>query len=422
MQKKPTSSPLFAGSNINFVKTHNQQAILMSLLYEDSISRAELAKRTSLSSATVTNIISELIEMGVVAEAAPPDTSQSPRGVGRPRRKLKLVPNARFAVGVHIGIGLFRIVITNLRAEIIHNCIVNFDLAALPEIVLADIAENINTLIQENKIERQRIIGIGVGASGLVNHETGINVLAPRLGWKHVNISQFIIDKLNFPTHVDNNVRAMAIGEAYFGSGRNAQVLAFVYGRTGIGAGFVVNGQIFRGSGAGAGEIGHTIMIPDGGLPCRCGHSGCLETLITEPVIVRHAHEIASEHPESLLAKLLNQNDADLRPIDAIFEAARQGDEYTKNMLAKRIRYLGIALANLVDVINPEMILLGGMFAEGQDIIRPIAQQVMQEFAFSGLGDKVTLQPTSFGWRAGAIGAASLALMDFFYQRTNGSL
>jgi glucokinase-like ROK family protein len=395
---------------------------MMSLLYEDSISRAELAKRTSLSSATVTNIISELIDRGIVAEVAPPDTHQSPRGVGRPRRKLKLVPDARFAVGVHIGIGLFRIVITNLRAEILHNCIVNYDLAASPEIVLAEIAKNIGTLLQEHKIERQRIIGIGVGASGLVNHETGINVLAPRLGWKNINIRQFLIDTLDLPTYIDNNVRAMAMGEAYFGAGRNAQVLAFVYGRTGIGAGFVVNGQIFRGSGAGAGEIGHTIMIPDGGLPCHCGNSGCLETLITEPVIVRHAQEIASNHPESLLAKMLNQNAADLRPIEAIFNAARQGDELTKNMLAERIRYLGIALANLVDVLNPEMILLGGMFAEGDDLIRPIAQQIMKEFAFSGLGDKVSVQPTSFGWRAGAIGAASLALMDFFYQRTNGSL
>jgi len=421
MPKNPTPSPLFAGSNINFVKTHNQQAILMSLLYEDTISRAELAKRTSLSSATVSNIISELIELGVVAEATSPETSLSPRSVGRPRRKLSLVPDARFAVGVHIGIGLFRIVITNLHSEIIHNSIVSFDLSAPADTVLADISTHIDTLIREENVDRQRIIGIGVGASGLVNHETGINVLAPRLGWKNVNISQYLFENVGLPTYVDNNVRAMAIGEAYFGAGRNAQVLAFVYGRTGIGAGFVVNGQIFRGSGAGAGEIGHTIMIPDGGLPCRCGNSGCLETLITEPVIVRQAQEIAAQHPKSLLAQMLNDR-SHSRPIEAIFEAARQGDELTNNMLTERIRYLGIALANLIDVVNPELILLGGMFAEGDDLIRPIAQQVMKEFAFSGLGDKVSLQPTSFGWRAGAIGAASLALMDFFYQRNNGTL
>lgn len=415
-------SSRFSGSNINLVKTHNQQAVLMSLLYEETISRAEIAKRTSLSSATITNLINELINLGIVREIEAPKTDQAARGVGRPRRKLKLVLEARYAVGVHIGIGLFRVVITNLHAEIIHNCIVNFELSDPADNVLAQIAEHIDKLVSENDLERERIIGIGIGASGLVNHETGINLLAPRLGWQNVNISQFLIEKLHLPVYVDNNVRAMAIGEAVFGAGRGTQVLAFVYGRMGVGAGFVVNGQVFRGSGAGAGEIGHTIMIPDGGKACRCGNTGCLETLISEPVIVRRAEEIADQNPESLLAQHLLDKETYLRPIDAIFAAARQGDEQTRQMLAEQIRYLGIALANLVDILNPEMILLGGMFAEGDDLIRPIAQQVMQEIAFSGLGENVSIQPTSFGWRAGAIGAATLALMEFFFQRSDGSI
>ncbi len=406
-----------SGSNLNRVKAHNLQAILMSLLYENQLSRAGLAKLTSLSSATVTNLANELIEQGIITEIEPPVTEpENKRGVGRPRRMLRLVPDARYAIGVHIGIGLYRVAITNLHTNFIDNRIVEFERKAPASEVLDNIAATIEELLQATEINRWNILAIGVGASGLVNHDLGLNVLAPRLGWQNVNIRAILEEKTGIRVTVDNNVRAMAIAEAFFGAGRGVNVLAFVYGRIGVGAGFVVNGQVFRGSGAGAGEIGHTIMVPEGGLPCRCGQTGCLETLVTEPVIVRKATQLANEHPNSALAQYL----ADMggaKPIERIFAAARDGDQISSQMIAEQGHYLGIAFANLVNILNPEMILLGGVFAQGDDLIRPIACQVMRQTAFSGLGDDVIVEPSSFGWRAGVIGASALALMDFFYQR-----
>jgi len=415
MEKSP-----FSGSNITKVKTHNLQAMLISLLYEGEISRAEIAKRTSLSSATITNLANELIDKKIISEVSPTTSeAEGKREVGRPQRMLRIIPTARYAIGVHIGVGLFRVAITNLRAELIDNRIVMFEGESSALKVLAQIAVEIDGLITDTSIDRKKILGVGIGASGLVNHEKGINVLAPRLGWQNVNIREIIQNKLSLPVTVDNNVRTMAIGEAFFGAGRGVNVMAFVYGRSGVGAGFVVNQQIFRGSGAGAGEIGHTIMVPEGGELCRCGQTGCLETLVTEPVIVQKANEIAQQHPDSLLAQYLDQDNG-TSLIDKIFAAARKGDQVVNNMIESQIRYLGIALANLVNILNPEMILLGGVFAQGDDLIRPVASQVMRETAFGNLGENVVVKPTSFGWRAGVIGAAALALMDFFYQRTNG--
>ena len=412
MDKSP-----FSGSNITKVKTHNLQAMLISLLYEGEISRAEIAKRTSLSSATITNLANELIDKKIISEVSPTTSeAEGKREVGRPQRMLRIIPTARYAIGVHIGVGLFRVAITNLHAEIIDNRIVMFEGESSALNVLAQIAIEIDGLITDTAIDRKKILGVGVGASGLVNHKKGINVLAPRLGWQNVNIREIIQNKLSLPVTVDNNVRTMAIGEAFFGAGRGVNVMAFVYGRSGVGAGFVVNQQIFRGSGAGAGEIGHTIMVPEGGELCRCGQTGCLETLVTEPVIVQKANEIAQQHPDSLLAQYLDQDDG-TSLIDKIFAAARKGDQVVKNMIESQIRYLGIALANLVNILNPEMILLGGVFAQGDDLIRPVACQVMRETAFCNLGENVVVKPTSFGWRAGVVGAAALALMDFFYQR-----
>jgi len=416
------SSQKRSGSNLTWVKAHNLQTILMGLLEEGQISRAGLAKRTSLSSAAVTNLVNELIRLGIIAEVKPKASDiEGKRAVGRPQRMLQLLPRARYAIGVHIGIGLFRVAITDLHAELVDNSIVKFDKESPASDILEQIASEIESLVSKAAIDRERILGVGVGASGLVHYDEGLNVLAPRLGWKNIHIREILGKRLALPVQVDNNVRAMAIGEAFFGAGQGVNVLAFVYGRMGIGAGFVVNGQIFRGSGAGAGEIGHTIMVPENGRPCRCGQKGCLETLVTEPVIIRRAKELIEQYPESILSQKFTLGEG-TETINSIFSAARDGDEDTKEMIEEQIQYLGISLANLVNILNPEKIILGGVFAQGDDLIRPVASRVMRETAFSGLGDDVVIEPTGFGWRAGVIGAAALALMEFFYQHPDGVL
>lgn len=415
------SKPTFAGSNASLVRAHNLRAVLNHFLNEGSVSRAQLAERTALSNTTITNLIDDLLVQGIVVEddteAARTQASRngSSRRVGRPRTSLRLNPNARYAAGVHIGIGILRVAVVNLHAEIIRNTIASFDVAAPAAHVLNQIARLVKQTIADSRIETDRLIGLGIGASGLVDYEAGVNVFAPNLGWHDVPLRDWMQDRLGLPTTVDNNVRAMALGEALFGAGRGVGVLAFVYGRVGVGAGFVVNGRAFRGSGAGAGEIGHTVMIPDGGDLCVCGQRGCLETLVSEPVIVREAERLARRRPHGALARCLAQN-GKTKPIERIFAAAREGDAATLRLLEDRARYLGIALANLVNVLNPELILLGGMFAQGSEFFLPVAERTVRERAFAGLGDRVRLQPTQFGWRAGVIGAASLALSTFFYQ------
>ena len=154
--------------------------------------------------------------------------------------------------------------------------------------------------------------------------------------------------------------------------------------------------------------------MPHGGERCRCGQNGCLETLVSEPVLLREAQLLADENPNALLAAKLN--DREISPIDAIFTAAHEGDQPTLSMIEAHMHYLGIALANLVNVLNPELIILGGMFAPGSDLLLPKAESTMRQLAFAGLGENINVQPTAFGWRAGVIGAASLALKVFFYE------
>ncbi len=406
------------GSNINLVKAHNLSAILFSLLRDNMLSRVELAEKLSLSNTTITNLTAELLEEEIIIEEQI-EATEKRKPVGRPRRMLRLIPNARYAVGVHIGVGIFRVAITNLFAEIIYSQMTEFDLSTSADEVIQTIIEHIEQSISKSKVDHDRIIGVGVGASGLVNYMTGVNVLAPRLGWKDVPIQSLLESQLNLPVCVDNNVRSMALGEAFFGTGRDVSSLAFVYGRIGVGAGFVVDGRLFRGSNAGAGEIGHTIMVSKNGELCSCGNTGCLETLISEPLLVRQAELLAQAKPNGLLFQYLNDLN-NSNQMEQIFAAARAGDQTAQELIEDRACYLGIALANLVNMLNPEAILLGGMFAQGFDLIAPVAEARMKEGAFAGLGNNVEIAATEFGWRAGVIGASALALTSFFYQQNEG--
>ena len=207
----------------------------------------------------------------------------------------------------------------------------------------------------------------------------------------------------------------MALAEALFGAAQDVSVLAYVYARIGVGAGFVIGGQLYRGR-AGAGEIGHMLIEPDSGVQCRCGNSGCLETLVSEPAVIWQAQQIVAQHPDGLLAEYWQ--DATRPPIERVFAAARAGDELTRAMLDTRARYMGIGLANLVNTLSPELIILGGIFAQGADVLFPMTQARLRRCAFANMGADVRLQTPTFGQNAGLVGAAALALDAFFYEQS----
>ncbi|HZU87363.1 MAG TPA: ROK family protein, partial [Anaerolineaceae bacterium] len=326
-----------------------------------------------------------------------------------------LEPNARFVIGMHIGVGLFRIGVSNINNQMLHNRLVQFEISLPAQEVLEQMAETIELVIAESGVDRTKILGIGIGASGLVDFQTGVNLLGPNLGWRNVPLRAYFEQALHLPTVVDNNVRTMALGESYFGEGQGASSLAFVYGRVGVGAGLISNGQVFRGSTKGAGEIGHTPILLTGGKPCRCGNYGCLETLISEGAILQEADEIARLEPQGIMAQTLSDEN-DISPIERVFRAGRAGDKTVRAMLEERAYYLGMALVGVVNLFNPELIFLGGIFSRGQDFFLDPVRRTVQEHSFGGMGKQIQIKATSFGWKAGVLGASALALMQFFYR------
>jgi len=404
------------GSNQVTAKSQNIRSILNVLLYHQQISRVELAELTGLTTATISNLVNELLTQGLVRENGIEQVAS--RRVGRPRMTVELIPDARFAIGVHVGIGEFQIVITDLLAKIISSTKQKFEVCVSAEIVIQEIVTQINNLISQSGITKNLVVGIGVGASGLVNVETGVNINAPNLCWQNVPIREWVHQGTGLPVIVDNNVRLMCLAEAMFGEGKTANVMAFVYARVGVGAGLFVNGKLFRGMAAGAGEIGHSIMIPDGGEKCSCGNTGCLETLVSKKAILRSAKQLAKENPTGIMAvKFAGQS---ANEMECVFSAAEDGDEEVLKMLADKARYFGIALANLINILNPNLIVLGGILGQGEKFLLPEIKKVVHEYSFSHLGDQVKIRVSGFGQKTGVIGASALALSTYFYDLSEG--
>ena len=337
------------------------------------------------------------------------DMAAATKGAGRPPLALALVPESVHVLGIHIGVRQMRVALCNLGCEIKDACEVDVDAAQSPAADLFRAADAgmrmAHKQLHTNGAGASRLLGIGVGASGIVDIPTGMNLYAPNLKWRNVPIPALLQERCGLPVTVDNNVRCMALAESMYGAGRDRRALAFVYARIGVGAGLVVDGRIYRGSGYGAGEIGHwTMWTVEKGERRR---PVSLEDLISEREIIERARALAPEMVEGAP-----------HPLQAIFFAVRNGHRMLRALLDEVAYYTGIALANLVDVLNPQLLLLGGLLHEGYDLFHDAIVDTMRQFAFGELGYQVEIRPATFGVRSGEIGAAVLALDEFFYSNS----
>ncbi len=389
------------------VKAHNVHTLLLALLRQQPISRVRLARETRLSTTTVTNLVIELINAGVVVEEGIDHAALRP-GAGRPPRALRLCANGRYALGIDIGVSNIRVALIDLQANVIDHCLISIEPGEAGEQTLERAGDACLTLIERHAAAGREglIVGLGVGASGLVQSRTGVNVFSPNLDWHDMPVLPLLHKRVGLPVAVDNNVRCMTLAESLYGVGRNVRALACVYARIGVGAGLVVEGELYHGADYGAGEIGHWVMTPGSGELCRCGNRGCLETYISEKALLDKAEEI---QPNLTVGRSDQLN--------VIFDAARDGHLALVEMLEERAQILGYALANLVNVLNPEVVVLGGWLSEAFDLIAPVAESTMRRHAFAGIGDGVDVFPMTFGLYSGVIGAGVLAFDSFFFAR-----
>lgn len=252
---------------------------------------------------------------------------------------------------------------------------------------------------------------VGIAAPGPIDVESGLVTTPPNLpGWKDVPLRQMIQDELGLPTTLENDANAAALAEHRFGAGRGTAHMIYVTASTGIGGGFVVNGQLNRGATGAAGEIGHMTIVAQGPY-CSCGNRGCLEALASGTAIARRARERVARGVPTLIAELA-EGDRDRISAKLVAQAAAQGDIEAQEILNDAMNYLGVGMANLVNLFNPELIVIGGGLTNMGDPLFDSVRRVIDRRAFPAAAQAVKVVPAYLGEDVGVLGAAAVAMLS----------
>ncbi len=391
--------------NRELIKRINRNLVLNVIKSRGPISRTEIARLSGLSLATVSGITAGFIETGLVYATGEGESSGGRRPV-----LLSLNSQAGFVVGVKLMEHAVTSALTDLDAQVLHHRIT--PLAApedrwRPEGVLPTVIEAIEATISEAGMDRQPVVGIGVGMAGLVDSEAGVCRYSPFFDWQDVQIAGPIADALGLPVYLENDVNTLTVAEQWFGYGHGVQHFVVVTVGRGVGAGIVVNGQFYRGSLGGAGEFGHITLL-EGGPPCDCGKQGCLEALASDQAMVRQARAAIALGERTALTTV------ERLTLEAIVEAAERGDELARRLLADSGRWLGIGIATLVNLLNPQLVIVGGEGVHAGEWRFSSMRQAIGDHSFDGLsGDlQIVIEPS--GDRTWARGAASLVLQEIY--------
>ena len=260
--------------------------------------------------------------------------------------------------------------------------------------------------IEQSDASRRDFVGIGVGAPGPLDRERGVVLVAPNLGWKDFPLRQRVQDRLNLPTTLDNDANCATFGEWWQGSARGGRNVVGLTIGTGIGGGLILDGALYHGSSDMAGEIGHT-TIDLNGRHCKCGNYGCLEAYASATAIATRAREVlVREEGESLLPSMVNGN-LELITAQIVYDAAHRGDPLANEIVRDTARYLGAGIANLLNIFNPDIVVLaGGVTAAGDALFVPLRAEVKRR-AFSPAVRAVRIVPGELPGTAGVVGAVA---------------
>lgn len=334
-------------------------------------------------------------------------TYQSDR-IGRPGMQLELNPGGGFAIGLEIGVDFISVIAADFTAKTFWR---HWESSDPDDGFLAIIQRAFDLTEMAFDAGREHgmnPLGIGIGLPGLVDCEKGILMFAPNLGWKEIPIKEPWEERFKLPVFVENEANAIALGEYYFGSANEAQTFLAINAGVGLGAGIMINGDIFRGSRGYAAEIGHVKLVPDGE-PCNCGKRGCYETIIGPRAVVKRVkEELAQGAKSSILSEA--GNDPEKINFEAVSDAAAAGDAVCLAAL-KEVGYnLGIVTANMVNVFNPELVILCGALSYAAEMLLPEVQKSVKENALelSQIGLEIIV--SEFGPEAVVVGAVALVL------------
>jgi glucokinase-like ROK family protein len=396
------------------VKLSNKHLALDLVRYTSGgISRADLARQLGLSRAAMSSIVGDFLRLEMTRES-----ENSPTNRGRRPVLLEINPNFGYVVGVDVGATHVSLNLADFSANILNASEFSFDVSKGPLVCLAEIDEMLRSFLAENGMDFPDLLAIGVGVPGPVVVELGAVVAPPIMpGWDRFPIQRHLENLWGCPVILGNDAELGALGEWAYGAGRNEQHLLFVKVGYGIGAGLLLDGQIYRGATGCAGEIGH-ITVDENGPICTCGNRGCLEAFSGGRSIAQRAAKAIQSGRRTQLSNI---------PIEKITASdvalyARKGDLVAQEIVAQAGEYLGTALASLINILNPGMIIIGGSVSQMGDLFLEPIRQAATKRSLPVFSQSVRITAAYLGQRSSAIGAVTQALTLVAYQALEGNI
>jgi len=404
-------SASFSGANHQSVRRSNRAAIFRALHALAPIARVDLARQSGLNPGTVTNIIDELLESGLVRETERSTGASSPRRkVGRRPVNLEVNPDARFAVGIDLARNTVTGSVVNLAGDALTT--VSEPTGALVSTSIIEKASRValQALDQLPEHHRARIVGAGVGAPGALSFRSGRFQPPPPYGdWKEIDLQREIEDVIGLPTTVDNNANTAALAELWFGAGAGMQNFALLTLGTGVGTGLVLDGDLYRGEHDLAGEIGHVSIAMDGPR-CACGNSGCLEMYVSVPRVLAAARAAMETGEPTQLWERGSVNDVTL---ERLIAAAQAGDSLATRVLDDVARFLAVGIVNIINTLDPGVVFIGRELAAAGDLLLEPVREEVRRRVLPVLRPMVRIEAATLP-NAPVVGAAVLALQKFF--------
>jgi predicted NBD/HSP70 family sugar kinase len=393
------------------IRRRNSLTVLRHIYAAEAANRQLLAKQSGLSAATVANVVSDLLEAQIIVETG----FEQSQG-GRPRAILAVNASSGYLVGVDIAETYIHFELFDLRLSFVQAVEHRLDPTEnQPHQVVEHLVRGLAELLGAAGVPYASVLGVGVSVPGLVDPSGGVSVFAPNWGWHNVPLLALLRSQFDVPLYLENPLKAIAVSQLWFGTGRGANNLVVLNIGTGVGAGIIINGELYRGAVNGAGEWGHMTIDLDG-RPCRCGGTGCVEAYIGAPGIIQHLRELDPQSP------LLGSGDQ-TATIDALAAAAERGDPTALATLSRTARYLGAGAANLVNLFNPEVIVIGGWVGRklGPHLL-PELRSVVERYAFAQSLRATRFELCTLRHNPVSIGAATFALEGYLAAIERGAV
>ncbi|HUI87728.1 MAG TPA: ROK family transcriptional regulator [Anaerolineales bacterium] len=386
-----------------FIREVNLSSVLRLIHSAAPLSRARLAAETGLNKSTVSSLVEDLLDRSLIHE-----TGINSIGTGRPAMLLEINPQAGGIIGVELGVDFIAIVLTDFVGEILFRKKVIADPAASQMKTLNQSFRLIEETVGVCRAKGYRILGLSFSIPGTVELNEGLLIFAPNLNWHNTPIRKIFSERTGLKVFVENDANAAAIAEHLFGVAQKLNDFIFVFAGVGLGGGLFLNGQLYRGRGGYAGEIGHTsIMAEPFRLPCRCGNLGCWETYANQESIIRRMQARLDEKQDRTLS------------IASIKQAADGGDQDAIDSISEAGTAMGIGLAGLVNIFNPERVIIGGPISVVGDYLLPFIQKSVNKYSMAEIAVQTEVSISEFGPDASLIGAAAIVVDDILKNPTH---